>query len=126
MKNTTRLFVSLLALGALTATANAAEKLRLERTNWGNSPYARYYMSLIDSDGRVITGKTAAEFKLSLDGAEQDAQAQVDQVDIGDGKGDLAGEHHALVEHAVEQFQQGELLLRRACRRRPRRLRTWR
>jgi hypothetical protein len=29
------------------------------------------YLSFVDSDGRVVTGKTAAEFKLSLDGAEQ-------------------------------------------------------
>jgi hypothetical protein len=71
MKSTVRLFVSLLALGALSATAHAADKLRLERTNWGKSPYPKYYLSLVDSDGQVITGKTATEFKLLMDSMEQ-------------------------------------------------------
>src|SRR5205823_8945026 len=44
---------------------------------------------------------------------EQDAQPYVNEVDVRDRQRDIAREHHALVEHAVDQFQERHLVLQR-------------
>src|SRR5436190_1064091 len=44
-------------------------------------------------------------------GGEEDAQAEVDEVDIRDCERDVPGDHDALVEHAVDELDQGDLTL---------------
>jgi len=68
-----RLIPSLAALAALliAGSALAADKLKIERITWQKSPYARQYLSYIDSDGKVLTGRANTDFKLSLDAMEQ-------------------------------------------------------
>lgn len=62
------------ALLALTASqAQAADKLRLEQIDQRTAPTVKLHLSLIDRDGRVISGKQKEEFKLSIDSAEQGA-----------------------------------------------------
>jgi hypothetical protein len=55
----------------LAARAQAADKLRLERMDLRGMPTLKLYLSLVDHDGRVITGKQKEEFRLSLDSGEQ-------------------------------------------------------
>jgi hypothetical protein len=70
------------ALASLVAVqAHAADKLRLERTDLAKMPKMRMYLSLIDRDGRPITGKQKEEFRLSLDSAEQGAALAVQSFD---------------------------------------------
>jgi len=108
-RNATRLFVSVLAVAALGASAHAADKLRLERTNWGNSPYVRYYLSFVDTDGRAITGKTANDFKLSIDSMEQGvarASTTFDQTDEAINVVVVAQNNSAMQE-VMEQLKSG-------------------
>src|SRR6266511_1730890 len=70
------------ALASLVAAhAHAADKLRLERTDLAKMPKMRLYLSLVDRDGRPITGKQKEEFRLSLDSAEQGAALALQSFD---------------------------------------------
>ena len=60
---------------AVSQTVGAADKLRLERMDLRNAPGFRMYLSYVDSDGRVITGRNKEDFKLLLDSAEQGSAA---------------------------------------------------
>jgi hypothetical protein len=61
------------ALGTLAAAGHAhgADKLRLERMDLRNSPGFRLYLTYVDGEGRVISGRNKEDFKLLLDSAEQ-------------------------------------------------------
>jgi hypothetical protein len=59
------------------AHAHAADKLRLERIDLTKSPTCKMYLSYLDSDGRVLTGRVKEEFKIILDSAEQGSAAQL-------------------------------------------------
>lgn len=48
-------------------------KLHMERLNFDSMPDLRVYLTYVEGDGTVITGKTNADFKLLLDSAEQGA-----------------------------------------------------
>jgi|GEM_PF-2799301 len=72
-----KLVPSLLALSALASSGSAlaADKLKAERFTWEKSPQMRHYLSYIDGDGKVITGRSKEDFKLSLDAMEQPDRA---------------------------------------------------
>ncbi len=53
--------------------AFAANKLRLERIDKNDMPAVKFYLTFVDTDGQVITGKIKDDFKLILDSAEQGA-----------------------------------------------------
>src|ERR1700761_3818763 len=77
---------SLLALtvafaALLSGSARAADKLHLERLDSHQMPTVRFYLSLIDRDGRVLTGKQKEDFRLSLDSAEQGAATRINSFD---------------------------------------------
>jgi hypothetical protein len=59
-----------LALVALAGPARAADKLHLERMDFSGAPYVKMYLTYVDGDGRVISGKTNADFKLIIDSTE--------------------------------------------------------
>src|SRR5437879_5221063 len=63
--------VSALALLALAGPARAADKLHLERIDFSYAPSVRMFLTYVDSDGRVISGKSAADFKLIVDSVEK-------------------------------------------------------
>jgi FHA domain/von Willebrand factor type A domain len=59
------------ALAAASTPAHAADKLHLERLEIKKyAPAARMYLSYVDADGRVISGKSVSDFKLIVDSAE--------------------------------------------------------
>jgi hypothetical protein len=68
-----RLSAVLCALASLGATAQATNKLHLERIDFKTTPTIKIYGTLLDGDGRVITGKQKDDVKLVLDAAEQGA-----------------------------------------------------
>ena len=45
----------------------------------------------------------------SLDGADEDIQADKDQVDVRNRDGDLTGNYEPTIEHVIECFEQGEI-----------------
>jgi FHA domain/von Willebrand factor type A domain len=53
--------------------AHAADKLRVERLDLGDYPTIKMFVTYVDSDGRVITGRQKEEFHLVLDSADQGA-----------------------------------------------------
>jgi hypothetical protein len=66
----TTMLLSALAAVAVAQPAFAADKLHLERIDFTGAPYLRMYLTYVDGDGRVISGKTSADFKLIVDSAE--------------------------------------------------------
>src|SRR5689334_4911302 len=79
-KHALLLFVPLfIGLGA--TPVRAADKLRLERLDLTKSPTIKMYLTYIDSDGRVVTGRSKDEFKLILDSAEQGGASSVTTFD---------------------------------------------
>jgi FHA domain/von Willebrand factor type A domain len=66
-----RLTTILSALALFAGTAQAADKLHLERIDFANAPYVRMYLTYVDGDGRVISGRQPADFKLIVDSAEK-------------------------------------------------------
>jgi FHA domain/von Willebrand factor type A domain len=60
-----------LALGAAAGPAHAADKLRIERLDLSAYPTMRLFVTYVDSDGRVITGRAKEDFHLILDSADQ-------------------------------------------------------
>src|SRR5688572_21144463 len=75
-----RIVLALLTLLAST-TAFAADKLRLERADVSHWPSVRMYLSYVDGDGRVVTGRGKESFKLALDSAEQGSAAEAKTFD---------------------------------------------
>jgi hypothetical protein len=57
----------------LSSRAHAADKLHLERMDTHQMPTLRFYLTLVDRDGRVASGKQKEDFRLSIDSAEQGA-----------------------------------------------------
>jgi hypothetical protein len=65
---------ALLALAFVTMSAGAAraaDKLRLERLDLKGSPTIKMYLTYVDGEGRVITGRAKEDFKIVVDSAEQ-------------------------------------------------------
>jgi hypothetical protein len=67
--------ILLSALAALAGTAHAADKLHLERIDFSRAPSVKMYLTYVDGDGRIISGKSAADFKLIVDSVEKGAAA---------------------------------------------------
>lgn len=67
----------LLASVVLPGPAHAADKLRLERIDFPDSPTTRMFLTLTDAEGRVVSGRTKEEMKLMLDSAEQGPATQL-------------------------------------------------
>src|SRR2546423_3768201 len=66
------------ALVSLTAAAaHAAEKTRLERLDVHGNPTLKFYVSVTDSDGRVVTGRNKEDLSIVVDSAEQGAAVQL-------------------------------------------------
>lgn len=64
--------LSALALVTLSAeAARAADKLRLERMDLKTSPTIKLYLTYVDGEGRVITGRAKEDFRIAVDSAEQ-------------------------------------------------------
>ena len=55
----------------LSLRVHAADKLRIERLDTSEWPSVKMYLTYVDADGRVITGRAKEDFKLILDSAEQ-------------------------------------------------------
>jgi len=51
----------------------------------------------------------AQHFVCGLDGADQNIQADEDQIDVGDGDCDLAGDHQTAVEDVIERLEQRKI-----------------
>ncbi len=68
-KSVLALAFTLVALA--TGSARAADKLHLERVDAHLMPTVRFYLSLVDRDGHVPSGKVKEDFRLSIDSAEQ-------------------------------------------------------
>ena len=64
---------ALLIVSSLAGAARAADKLRLERMDLKASPTLKFYLTLVDADGRVITNKAKEDFRVVIDSAEQGA-----------------------------------------------------
>jgi hypothetical protein len=77
-----RLAAIALLVVATALPARAADKLRLERLDLSKSPTMKAYLTLVDGEGRVITGRQREEFKLILDSAEQGAAGQLTTFDL--------------------------------------------
>jgi hypothetical protein len=75
----TTLALSLLMLAAL--PARAADKLHLERMDLAKSPTVKMYLTYVDGDGRVLSGRTKDDFKLIVDSAEQGAATEAKTFD---------------------------------------------
>ncbi len=54
-----------------------ADKLHLERMDLKRAPTVRMFLSYIDGDGHVVTGKTKDDFKLSVDANDQGFATEV-------------------------------------------------
>ena len=70
--------VSLLALSAALVSAGGVAhadgpKLHLERSDVSHYPIMKLYLSYVEADGRMVTGKTRENFKLTFDSNEQAA-----------------------------------------------------
>src|SRR6185312_12917320 len=61
--------------------AHAADKLRLERLDLKASPTIKMYLTYVDGEGRVITGRAKEDFKISIDSAEQGTASAVQTFD---------------------------------------------
>jgi hypothetical protein len=64
------LFALAFVIGS-SGAARASDKLRLERLDLKSSPTIKMYLTYVDGDGRVITGRAKEDFKISVDSAEQ-------------------------------------------------------
>src|SRR5947209_3194190 len=47
----------------------------------------------------------------SFDRSQDETEAQVHQVDVGNGDGNIAGKNDAMVDHAIQQLQQGNVFV---------------
>src|SRR5206468_3369172 len=69
------------------------------------------------AEGRTRTGTASDGLLLQLlerpDRGQEDAQADVHEIDVGDRQRDVPGDHDALVEDAVDELDQRHLLLER-------------
>ena len=70
-------FTTLIASGA-----QAADRLRLERIDVQHWPTVQMYLTLLDGDGRPITGRAKEDFKLILDSAEQGSATALKTFDL--------------------------------------------
>jgi hypothetical protein len=74
--------VALGILGAIPLwAATTTGGLRLERADVSAYPLLKLYLTYVESDGRVITGKTKDEFKLIFDSNEQGVAADAKPID---------------------------------------------
>ncbi len=64
-------------LGAPVLSFAQNSKLHMERLGFDKLPDLRVYLTYVEGDGTPITGKTAADFKLLLDSAEQGAATKL-------------------------------------------------
>src|SRR4051794_25366823 len=66
------------ALVSLTAgAAHAADKTRLERLDVSHNPRLKFYVTVTDCDGRVVTGRNKEDLSIVVDSAEQGAAVQL-------------------------------------------------
>src|SRR5690242_16796972 len=74
--------VAALALVSLaSAPAGAADKVRLERMDLKGSPTIKLYMTYVDGDGHVVTGRAKEDFRVVIDSAEQGTAATLQTFD---------------------------------------------
>jgi len=78
--------VAALALSALSLAPRASSAapsggLRLERADVTAYPLLQLYLTYVEADGRVVTGKTKDEFKLIFDSNEQGSAADAKPID---------------------------------------------
>src|SRR3954463_14664027 len=66
----------------LSLRVHAADKLRVERLDRSEWPSVKMYLTYVDSDGRVVTGRAKEDFKLILDSAEQGPSAELKTFDV--------------------------------------------
>jgi hypothetical protein len=73
----------LLALLTTIATPALAQKtkLHLERADVSAYPLLKLYLTFVDGDGRVLTGRTKDDFKLIFDSNEQGPAADAKPID---------------------------------------------
>src|SRR4051812_41942682 len=65
------LALAAIALVSLASTAHASDKLRLERLDLKASPTVKMYLTYVDGEGHVVTGRAKEDFKIVIDSAEQ-------------------------------------------------------
>jgi FHA domain len=75
------LALAALSLVSLASTARAADKVRLERMDLKASPTVKMYITYVDGEGRVITGRGKEDFKIVIDSAEQGTATAVQSFD---------------------------------------------
>ena len=71
----------ILAAAPRAATAAATGGLHLERADVDLYPLVKLYLTYVESDGRVVTGKTKDEFKFIFDSNEQGVAADAKTID---------------------------------------------
>ncbi len=74
--------LTLFALGLFPSLAHAgAGGLHLERADVSAYPLVKLYLTYVEADGRVVTGKTKDEFKFIFDSNEQGVAADAKPID---------------------------------------------
>lgn len=71
--------VALVSLAA--ASARAGDKVHLQRMDLTHSPTVKMYLTVVDRDGRPVTGHAKEDFHVSLDSADQGAATAVQTFD---------------------------------------------
>src|SRR5437870_6685896 len=77
----TRFLVPTIALLLAGGARAEKPKLHLERVDVDKYPLIKSYLTLVESDGRVVTGKTKDDFKLIFDSNEQGVAADAKPID---------------------------------------------
>jgi hypothetical protein len=80
MRSAVRGLVIALALARPVAAAPSTG-LHLDRADVGDYPLVKLYMTYVEGDGRVVTGKTKEEFKFIFDSNEQGIASDVKTFD---------------------------------------------
>ena len=78
-----RAALAIAALSFATVTVARADnpKLHLERSDVSKYPLMKLYLSYVESDGRMVTGKQREQFKLIFDSNEQGTAADVKTIE---------------------------------------------
>jgi hypothetical protein len=74
--------VAALAFAPRPASAAGTGGLHLERADVDAYPLLKLYLTYVEADGRVVTGKTKDEFKLLFDSADQGVAADAKAYDV--------------------------------------------
>jgi hypothetical protein len=81
MRKTLHALATFALLTLTAASAHAADKLRLERMDLKGSPTLKLYLTLVDSEGRAVTGRQKEDFRIVVDSAEQGAASALQTYD---------------------------------------------